>query len=310
MSEATATASVPGNPPAPPPVPASSVGAPSQQSASPAAPPPARVISDSDYDGLPVADQDRYARVKKGADGGSEWRARSSLPSEANPTATPATGDTAAAPPAVTEDGKLRIGSMELSESDITGLMERHALEQTRKATMPTSAADYKLDLPADLPEGQTFQWATDHPVQGPLIGQAKELAHSLGMDQAGFSKMMNLYAASQIHEAQMIAKAQTAEREKLGPNITLRVDAVTNFIRAAVSDDKIAKGLTQRILTADDLIGWEKVIRKATSQGAASFRQDGREPNAGGRGPLSSLSEAEYGALSASERYAIAKRG
>jgi hypothetical protein len=227
-----------------------------------------------------------------------------------------ASGDQAVAKPGeaptVTAEGKLRVGDLELAPEDITGLMERHALEQSRKSALPASAADYTLDLPPDfvMPEGLNFKFATDHPVFGPIIGQAKELAHSLGMDQAGFSKMMGLYAASQVHEAQMISNAQAAEREKLGPMIAHRVDAVTNFIRGTVGDDKIAKGMTQRILTADDLVGWEKVIRKATSQGAASFRQDGREPSTGSRGPLSSMSEAEYNSLSAGERYSIAKQG
>jgi hypothetical protein len=137
------------------------------------------------------------------------------------------------------------------------------------------------LDLPADfvMPEGQNWKWATDHPVLGPLIGQSKELAHSLGMDQPAYSKMMSLFAASQIHEAQMISKAQAAEREKLGPNIAHRADSVSQFIRSAVGDDRISKGMTQRILTADDVVGWEKVIRKFTNQGVGSFRQDGREP-------------------------------
>jgi hypothetical protein len=87
-------------------------------------------------------------------------------------------------------------------------------------------------------------------------------------------------------------------------------VDAITQYIRGSVGDDKISKGMTQRILTADDVVGWEKIIRKASSQGAASFSQAHREPANNGRGPLSSMSDSEYSALSASEKYAIAKRG
>jgi hypothetical protein len=209
------------------------------------------VISDEAYGGLSVADQDRYSRVRAGPDGGSIWKDRATLPSEtADPTATADTSATAQ--PAVTADGKLRIGSMELSEADITGLMERHSLEQSRKAAMPATAAEYKLDLPSDfvMPEGQNFKWATDHPVTGPLIGQAKEFALAHGLDQVAFSKMMGMYVASQVHEAQMISKAQAAEREKLGPMIAHRVDAVTQFIRGTVGNDKISKGMTQPLPT------------------------------------------------------------
>lgn len=299
MSEADAAVAPTNSLPPAAPVPAATSAAPAPVSAQP-------VVSDQAYEALAPADQDRYSRVRKGPDGGSEWRERSSLQSETDPAAKAATGDAATSQPTVTEDGKLRIGSMELSEADITSLMERHALEQSRKATLPGSAADYSLDLPSDfaMPEGQTFKFSTDHPVLGPIIGQAKELAHSLGMDQAGFSKMMGLYAASQVHEAQMIAKAQAAEREKLGPNITLRVDAVTNFIRGTVGDDKIAKGMTQRILTADDLVGWEKIIRRTTSQGAASFSQAHREPG----GQTGRVSEEAYAEMTPAQKWDYAR--
>jgi hypothetical protein len=246
---------------------------------------------------------------------GGEWIERSKLEAPADPPksadqATAKPGDTATA--TVTEDGRLKVGELLLDAKDIQQIMTETAAREARKATMPATAAEYSLDLPADfvMPEGQNWKWATDHPVLGPLIGQAKEFAFASGIDQPAFSKMMSLFAASQIHEAQMIAKAQAAEREKLGPMIAHRVDAVTNFIRGSVGDDKIAKAMTQRILTADDVVGWEKIIRKASSQGAASFRQDGREPANNGRGPLSSMSDAEYSALSASEKFAIAKRG
>jgi hypothetical protein len=120
------------------------------------------VITDAAYDALPAQDRDRFSRVRAGPDGGSIWQERATLASETNPAA----GDTSATAPAVTAEGKLKIGSMELSEADITGLMERHALEQGRKAAMPATAGEYSLDLPSDfvMPEGQNFKWATDHP--------------------------------------------------------------------------------------------------------------------------------------------------
>jgi hypothetical protein len=171
---------------------------------------------------------------------------------------------------------------------------------------VPATAAEYSLDLPSDfqMPEGQKFTWSTDHPVMGPLIGQAKEFAHANGLDQVAFSKMMSLYAASQVHEAQLISKAQAAEREKLGPNIAHRVDAVTNFIRGSVGDDKISRSMIQRILTADDVSGWERIIRKTTSGGAASFSQAHREP----AGQPGRVSEEQWNGMSPAERYAYSK--
>jgi hypothetical protein len=297
MAETIATTTTSTAPPAAPPAPAAPQPAPPSQRPG--------AIPREQYDALPEDRKAAYAHVSRPG-GGTDYVERSKLPSESGADSV-ATADTSAtAQPAVTADGKLRIGSMELSEVDITGLMERHALEQSRKATMPATAAEYSLDLPSDfvMPEGQSFKWATDHPVLGPLIGQAKEFAFASGIDQPAFSKMMSLFAASQIHEALMISKAQAAEREKLGPNITLRVDAVTQFIRGTVGDDKISKGMTQRILTADDLVGWEKIIRRTTSQNAASFSQAHREPAA----PQGRVSEEQYSAMSPSERWDYAR--
>jgi hypothetical protein len=302
VSEAITTSTAPNNPTPPGPL--------TQRQAEPTrhdgSHQPQGVISDHAYDALPEQERDRYSRVRKGPDGGSEWRERKTLQSETDPATKAATADTSSTAPSVTDDGRLKVGELLLSDQDIRGLMERHALEQGRKATMPATAAEYSLDLPADfvLPEGQNFKWATDHPVQGPLIGQAKEFAHAHGLDQAAFSKMMGLYAASQVHEAQMIANAQAAEREKLGPNIAHRVDAISNFIRGTVGDDKISKGLTQRILTADDVVGWERILRKSSSQGVMSFRQDGREPG----GQPGRVSEEAYNKMTAAERWDYAR--
>jgi hypothetical protein len=303
MAETATTASLPSTAPSAPRAPAvfpfgdSAPAAPAQPAARPGA------IPDNQYDRLTPEQQSTYARVRKGPDGGGEWVARDSLPAESADPAKPATANTNAS---VTEDGRLKVGEMLLSDQDIRGLMERHALEQGRKATMPATAADYRLDLPSDfvMPEGQSFKFSTDHPVLGPIIGQAKELAHSLGMDQVGFSKMMSLYAATQVHEAQMISKAQAAEREKLGPMIAHRVDAITQYIRGSVGDDKVAKGMTQRILTADDVVGWERIISKATRQGAASFRQDGREP----AGQPGRVSEEQWSGMSSAEKWDYAR--
>jgi hypothetical protein len=199
---------------------------------------------------------------------------------------------------------------MELSEADIQQIMTESAAREARKAAVPATAAEYSLDLPSDfqMPEGQLFKWATDHPVQGPLIGMAKEFAFANGLDQAAFSKMMGLYAASQVHEAQLISKAAAAEVAKLRTNAPARVDSVIRFIRGTVGDDKLAKSITQQLLTADQITGWEKIIAKTTTQGHASFTQHGREPSIPGNGPLSSMSDEQYNSMSASERFRLSR--
>ena len=88
-----------------------------------AAPPPAAAsatppaaISDAAYDGVPEADQGRFARVRKGPDGGSEWRERSTLQSETAPPDT-RTGQQPNAAATVTEAGLLKVGNFELTEA-------------------------------------------------------------------------------------------------------------------------------------------------------------------------------------------------
>jgi hypothetical protein len=311
MTEALATASTAADSPSPR----------GPQTDAGGAPPRAGVIPDNAYERLADADRAKYSRVRAGPEGGSEWRLREVVERESagatSDTKSPdvTSGDQAATKPgeaSVTADGKLKVGDLELAPADVAGLMEHHALEQSRKATLPATAADYKLDLPSDfvMPEGQSWQWQTDHPVLGPIIGQAKELAHSLGMDQAAFSKMMGLYTASQIHEQQLVSKAAAAEVAKLGANVTARVTAVTQFIRGAIGDDKIAGAITRQLLTADQIVGWERIISKAATQGHASFTQHGRTPDTAGQGPLSRLSDADYEAMPASERFRMSRLG
>src|ERR1700733_2851790 len=84
---------------------------------------------------------------------------------------------------ATVDGGKLRIGELELSEADIRQLMTETAAREARPATMPATAADYTLDLPADfkMPEGQSWKGNVDDPVLGPTMGMGKEFAHAHG---------------------------------------------------------------------------------------------------------------------------------
>jgi hypothetical protein len=98
---------------------------------------------------------------------------------------------------AASDGTKLRVGDYELSEADVRGLMERKSLEDSRKATLPASPDKYLLQLSPDfrLPDG-VAEWRFDpnHPVQGPLLARARELAHASGMSQENFSRMLDSY--------------------------------------------------------------------------------------------------------------------
>jgi hypothetical protein len=118
MAETATIATTSTAPPAPVAPPAAPQAAP-QGAASRAG-----VITDAAYDQLPTdADRNRFSRVRAGPDGGSQWQERSTLPSETNPAA----GDTSATPPAVTAEGKLKVGEYELSSDDVSMLMQQRA---------------------------------------------------------------------------------------------------------------------------------------------------------------------------------------
>jgi hypothetical protein len=65
---------------------------------------------------------------------------------------------------------------------------------------------------------------------------------------------------------------------------------------------------MTSGLFSAKQVEAMEVIARKMGSQGAASFRQDGREPPSNGRGPLSSMSDTEYDAATAAEKFKISR--
>jgi hypothetical protein len=165
---------------------------------------------------------------------------------------------------------------------------------------MPVDPAGYTLDLPADfpMPDGVRFEWKPDDPVLGPMIARAKEFAFANGIDQTGFSKMMGLYAATQIHEAKAISDWQAQEVQKLGAAGSVRVDAVKQFLKGHLGEDS-AKALVAGMRTADQIRAYEALLKKFVSQGAATFRDNT---------PKGRISEEEYAAMTPGERYTYSK--
>jgi hypothetical protein len=250
--------------------------------------PPAPAVpgNDAAADKWSPPDPSQFALVRKPG-GGSEFVARSSLPSEqpngaASVPNAAANGSTnGATPPAAVVDGKLVLGELELSEQDIRAIWEAKGASDSRRATLPATPGDYVLELPADfkLPDGVKFAWVTDHPVTGPLIAAAREFAHAHGIDQAGFSKMMSLYAASVVHENAQIKTALDVEIAKLGATGSGRVDAISTWLRG-VCGDTCARAIMQQAFRADFVVGLEKIASKMMNGNiGSSFSQVGREP-------------------------------
>jgi hypothetical protein len=179
------------------------------------------------------------------------------------------------APPA---GDKIRIGKFETTESEFSAMMERQALDDLRKATVPPSPADYKLTLPENLtlPGGVKFQF--DEAGNKATFDAAKAWAHNRGMSQSEFSEMMGLYASHTANTEAMLSAQSQTEIAKIGVNGPQRVDAISKWLTGMVGEAD-AKPIRATVVTAAHVRFYETIMNKLTSQGGASFSQSHRVP-------------------------------
>ncbi len=245
---------------------------------------PAGVISDATYEGLPFDDQANFARVKKGPDGGSQWQERSTLPPERADSDPPAAD---AIDPARMQPGeKIKLAGkdgtvFELDAADVSRLMETQAAEALRKATLPADAAAYEVKLPDTFKPPPGVELTIDN--TDPALFDLKNWAHKRGLSQAEFSDVLGIYAAREARQAAVIQTAAQKQIELLGTNGAQRVDAVSQFLRSMVGDE-LAKPMLNVMATEKIVRGYEKLMQRVASQGAASFSQLHRVPADGER--------------------------
>jgi hypothetical protein len=208
------------------------------------------------------------------------------------------------AAPAGEPQPTTKVGEVELTEEELRGLLERKGLEDSRKLTLPAEPSAYKLELPANfrVPPGIEFAFATNDPVKGPLIEQAKAFAHKAGLDQGQFNTMMGLFAASEINEITTLTAARDAEIAKLGAMGSQRITAIQNFLRGNLGDD-LAKTMAAVIVTEKHVRGWEKLMQKM-SGGGSSFSHQHREADDSPK-----LSDAQWDSMSYSEKRAYSEK-
>jgi hypothetical protein len=165
-----------------------------------------------------------------------------------------------------------------VSEGELSAMMERQALDDLRKATMPPTPQDYKLALPENLklPGDQKFTF--DEAGNKATFDAAKAWAHSRGLSQSDFSEMMGLYASHQATVDAALAARSQQEIAKVGINGPQRVDAVGKWITGMVGE-KDAAPIRATIVTDAHLRFYEKIINLTTTQGGASFSQSHRVP-------------------------------
>jgi hypothetical protein len=254
-------------------------------------------IADNAYQRLAPADQARYAQVRAGPDGGSEWVERSALPSESGTTAKPTEPGAPADPLA-----KVKVGDMEVSQAELQEFFQAKGEADLRKASLPATPNDYVPVLPENfkLPAGVDFTVdAAD-----PMLADVRSWAHGKGLSQSDFSELIGIYATGKGHEQAFINTATAAEVAKMGMNGVQRVTALETWLRGMVGD-KLAGPMRQMMATADIVKGLEIIQARMVSQGAASFSQAHREPGqAGGK-----VSEEAYRAMTPAQRLDYARQ-
>jgi hypothetical protein len=251
-----------------------------------------RTISDTDFERLPHDQRDRYSRVRKVDSAEAEWAERDSLTAEP--------GEPGA-------DGKatVKISEMELTEAELRQLMVDKAERESRRANVPADPSKYELTLPKEfvVPQGIEFKFADADPILGPIINEARAFAHEAGLDQAQFSKMMSLYAASKSHELSVLNTAREAEVAKLGVNATTRVNAIQVWLRGMVGDE-CARPMMSTLVTEKQVRGFERLMQAHSTQGTTIFKNSGRVPESTG------VDDATYAGWTFSQKQNYARTG
>lgn len=199
---------------------------------------------------------------------------------------------------------KFKVGELELSEQQARDLLARDATEKSRALTLPADPSGYKLELPKNFvqPQGVEFQWATDDPVLGPMIDQAKTFAHKAGLSQEQFTDMMALHASTKVHEMAHFASLRRAEVDKLGATGTQRKTTIDTWLDASF-DKETARMFKSTCVSKAQVEGWERIMSKLSGQGAGGYSPQHRESEPVG------LSDEQWNGMSYSERRDYSER-
>jgi hypothetical protein len=176
--------------------------------------------------------------------------------------------------PAAASTEKLKVGKYEVSEAELASMMDRQAQDDLRKATLPQTPNDYKLELAPDAKLPGNVEYKFD--ASNPSLAALRNWAHAKGFDQSTLSEMLTIYAT---HEAQQNAALDARHREevaKAGINAPVRVDAVHKWITAEMGEADAAP-IRNTLVTDAHLRFYEKMMQKVSSQGTASFSQSHR---------------------------------
>jgi hypothetical protein len=181
--------------------------------------------------------------------------------------------------PAAADGAKFKVGKFEVSEDQLGAMMERQAVDDLRKATIPPTPADYKLALPENLKLPGGIEFKFDEAGNKATFDAARAWAHTRGLNQTDFSEMMGLYASHLAQQEAVLAERSRQEITKAGINAPQRVDAVGRWITGMVGEADAAP-IRATIVTDAHLRFYESIMTKLTNQGGASFSAAHRVPD------------------------------
>jgi hypothetical protein len=193
----------------------------------------------------------------------------------------PAEAPTDPQEPTPAADQKFKVGKHEVSEEQLSEMLQRQSQDDLRKATLPQKPDDYKLELSPDLTLPGNVEYKFDQ--NDPSLVAAKNWAHKHGMTQEAVSEILGIYAGHESAKEAELAARSAAEVAKAGVNAPQRVDAVTKWITGMVGEADAAP-IRATLVTDSHLRFYEALMTKLSSQGTASFSQSHRTaPDANG---------------------------
>jgi hypothetical protein len=200
-------------------------------------------------------------------------------------------------------DGK----EFSLTADDVAGLQERHAIEQSRKATMPADANGYKIELPADFQQVAGSEVRIDQ--ADPAWADAKAWAHRNGISQDEFSKLAGVYAAARRARLQHLPRRAVPRYPSSAQTQRERIDAIAAWWNAHTGDDgKVLKSILTMAPTAGTVKSFENLMRKFSTQGSGGYSRAGRDAGELGH-DQGKVSDAEYQRMTVTERKDYAAR-
>jgi hypothetical protein len=146
-----------------------------------------------------------------------------------------------------------------------------------------------------------TFTFNENDPTRAPAFQALREWSHRQGLSQGQVSEMLGLYASAESSRDIAIANAAKREREALGANGPIRIDAVSNWLTAKYP--AAAQTMIRTLVTAKQLAAFEDIISRLTNQGGSSYSRRGGEPDKTG------IDDATWDKMSYGEKKEYAER-